>query len=210
MGMGSSWRSRSVDLTTSQKATGTIRNSWVEGRAPTARPHSGQNLARSTRALPQFGHVAMARSIWTIGQGNRPVGDSSSKREIAPKPGYPNGRRVATLSPVGDRAGSGAVAPERKRSARDYEQALKRQELAAGGGLGQAPPGAPPGPVGAAPPRPRPRPAERDATVQAGLVPARPGPGRRVGRAGPVRGRPRRRRGGRRTLGGARGPDQRR
>src|SRR5215218_2439439 len=138
MGMGSSWRSRSVDLTTSQKTTVTIRNSWVEGRAPTARPHSGQNLARSTRALPQFGHVAMARSMWTIRQGNRPVGDSSSKRGDRGETGYSNGRRVATLSPVGDRAGSGAVAPERKRSARDYEQALKRQELAARRVLTQA------------------------------------------------------------------------
>jgi hypothetical protein len=39
------------------------------------------------------------------------------------------------------------VAPERKRSARDYEQALKRQELAAGRALVQAlPADGPPGP----------------------------------------------------------------
>jgi hypothetical protein len=89
----------------------------------------------------------MARSMWTIRQGNRPVGDSSSKRGDRGETGYSNGRRVATLSPVGDRAGSGAVAPERKRSARDYEQALKRQELAAGRALVQAlPADGPPGP----------------------------------------------------------------
>src|SRR5213075_3222369 len=99
------------------------------------RPHSGQNLARSTRPLPQFGQVAMPRSIWTIWSGNRPVGDSSSKREDRQETGYSNGRRVATLSRVGDRVGSGAVAPERKRTARDYEQALRRQELAAGRAL---------------------------------------------------------------------------
>jgi hypothetical protein len=41
----------------------------------------------------------------------------------------------------------GAVAPERKRSARDYEQALRRQELAAGRALVQALPAeGPPGP----------------------------------------------------------------
>ena len=39
---------------------------------------------------------------------------------------------------AGTRARSGAVAPERKRSARDYEQALRRQELAAGRALVQA------------------------------------------------------------------------
>ncbi|MFL6251594.1 MAG: hypothetical protein ACJ75N_13905, partial [Actinomycetes bacterium] len=39
------------------------------------------------------------------------------------------------------------MAPERKRSARDYEQALKRQELAAGRALVQAlPADGPPGP----------------------------------------------------------------
>src|SRR5215211_6686167 len=123
MGIGSSSRSRSVDLTTSQKTTVTIRNSWVEGREPTARPHSAQNLARPTRGLPQFVQIAMARSIWTIGQGNRPVGDSSRKLRC----------RVSET-----RARSEAVAPERKRSARDYEQALRRQELAAGRALVQA------------------------------------------------------------------------
>ena len=97
MGRGSSSRSRSVDLTTSQKTTVTIRNSWVEVRAPTALPHSGQNLARSTRPLPQFGHVAMSRSIWTIGQGNRPVGDSSSKRHDRQEFGYSKWRPLARL-----------------------------------------------------------------------------------------------------------------
>src|SRR5215218_3635867 len=60
MGWGSSSRSSSVDLTTSQNTTVMIRNSWVETRGPRALPHSGQNLGRSTSWLPQFGHVAMA------------------------------------------------------------------------------------------------------------------------------------------------------
>jgi hypothetical protein len=46
-------------LTTSQKTTVTIRNSWDETRLLSGWPHCGQNLARSTRPLPQFGQVAM-------------------------------------------------------------------------------------------------------------------------------------------------------
>jgi hypothetical protein len=49
--------------------------------------------------------------------------------------GYSNGGRVARLCVAEPRARSGAVAPERGRSARDYEQALRRQELAAGRAL---------------------------------------------------------------------------
>src|SRR5919107_3409342 len=60
MGWGSSSRSSSVDLTTSQNTTVTIRNSWVETRGPRARPHWGQKLGRPVPSLPHFGHVAMA------------------------------------------------------------------------------------------------------------------------------------------------------
>src|SRR5215212_5234290 len=147
MGSGSSSRSSSVDLTTSQKTTVTIRNSWVVGRAVSRWPHSGQNLGWSTRPLPQFGQVVMRVSIWTNRHRNRPVGDSSSKRLDHQEFGYSNGRPLARLWVGRPRARSGAVAPERKRSARDYEQTLKRQELAAGRALVQAlpaegPPGA--------------------------------------------------------------------
>src|SRR5215213_897772 len=138
MGWGSSSRSRSVDLTTSQKTTVTIRNSWVEVRAPTARPHSGQNLASSIRPLPQLGHVAMRVSIWTIRHGNRPAGDSSSKRLDRQEFGYSKRRPLARLWGRRPRVRSEVVAPERKRTARDYEQALKRQELATGRALVQA------------------------------------------------------------------------
>src|SRR5215217_383155 len=215
MGSGSSSRSSSVDLTTSQKTTVTIRNSWVVGRAVSRWPHSGQNLGWSTRPLPQFGQVVMRVSIWTNRHRNRPVGDSSSKRLDHQEFGYSNGRPLARLWVGRPRARSGAVAPERKRSARDYEQTLKRQELAAG--RGQA--GAHSGPVRAAAPRPRPRRADRGPSFpEARPGPVRPGrpgppgpvPWRRPGRAGPVRGGAQRRRGGRRTLGGPPRPARRR
>src|SRR5829696_8101066 len=232
MGSGSSSRSSSVDLTTSQKTTVTIRNSWVVGRAVSRWPHSGQNLGWSTRPLPQFGQVVMRVSIWTNRHRNRPVGDSSSKRLDHQEFGYSNGRPLARLWVGRPRARSGAVAPERKRRARDYEQTLKRQELAAGRALVQALPAE--GPPGA-----RELAAAKRVLTQAlfelrrlgrdldeqieGLRsrkpgPARPGrpgppgpvPWRRPGRAGPVRGGAQRRRGGRRTLGGPPRPARRR
>jgi hypothetical protein len=144
MGNGSRARSRAVeavDLTTSQKTTVTIRNSWVESRAPTALPHSGQNLARSTRPLPQLGPVAMSRSIWTMQQGRPSCWRHSQQVADREETGYSKRRWLATLSPgrgTEPSRGVWKVAPERKRSARDYEQALRRQELAAGRALVQA------------------------------------------------------------------------
>src|SRR5918994_7117705 len=93
MGRGSSSRSRSVDLTTSQKTTVTIRNSWVEVRAPTARPHSGQNLARSTRVLPQLGHVAMRGVYGRTGRGTVLLVTVPATGTIARNSGTPNGAR---------------------------------------------------------------------------------------------------------------------
>src|SRR5215213_9745356 len=137
MGCGSSSRSSSVDLTTSQNTTVTIRNSWVETRGPRALPHSGQNLGRSTSWLPQFGHVAMAGVYGRSGKRTVLLVTVPASGEIGGNSGTRNG---AGWLPCGrdPEPRSGVVAPERKRSARDYEQALRRQELSAGRALVQA------------------------------------------------------------------------
>src|SRR4029453_3781718 len=115
MGWSPSSRSSSVDLTTPQNTTVTIRNSWVWSRVPSGLPHAGQKLARSSRPLPQFGHVAMPGVYGRSGRRNRPVGDSSSKRLDRQEFGYSKRRQVATLRPGGNQSeewsgGAGAQA----------------------------------------------------------------------------------------------------
>ena len=194
----------------------TIRNSWV--RVPTGLPHWGQKLARRPGccAVRASRH---ARSIWTIRQWNRPVGDSSSKRLDRQEFGYSNGAGWLGCAWAGTKARSGA-APERKRSARDYEQALRRQELAAGRALVQPAGRRDAGGRGLAR-RASPRPCSscgasaatstrrsRACGPAAGPHPGRAGVG--AGGAGPVRGRARRRRGAGRALGGPPRPARRR
>src|SRR5829696_6429186 len=99
MGWGPSWRSMSVERTTSQKTTVTIRNSWEESRTPTGWPHTGQKLARSTGPLPQFGHIAMAGVYGRAGRAA--VLLVTVQRAPGPafwETGYSKRRRLARLS----------------------------------------------------------------------------------------------------------------
>ena len=135
-GLGLELALQSVDLTTSQKTTVTIRNSWVESRVPTGWPHSGQKLARSTRPLPQFGHVAMAGVYGRSGRATvlLVTVPASGSWEF----GYSKRRRLARLSPGQGPSEEWSGGAGAQAEPRDYEQALRRQELAAGRALVQA------------------------------------------------------------------------
>jgi hypothetical protein len=75
------------------------------------------------------------KSSATVRAGGRSGGGSVT--------GYSNRRRLVTLCAgeevaAGDRPRGDGVAPQRRRSPNDFEQALRRQELAAARGLAQA------------------------------------------------------------------------
>jgi hypothetical protein len=177
--------------------------------------------------LPQFGHVAMAGVYGRSGMGTVLLVTVPASGMIGRKPGtrngpgwLPCGRETEPRSGCGGAGAqaqcaglrAGAAAPGAGRRASAGPGAARRGVAGpARAGRGQA--GAHPVPVRATPPRSRPRPADRGpAVTQAGGVRTGPAGGAAVepGRAGPVRGRPQRVRGGRRTLGRPPRPAQRR
>src|SRR4029453_11108992 len=83
----------------------------------------------------QFGHVAMRGVYGRSGSGTVLLVTVPASGTIVRNSGTPTGAGWLGCAVAEPSARSGAVAPERRRSARDYEQALRRQELAAGRAL---------------------------------------------------------------------------